>query len=369
MKSYNIAVLPGDGIGPEVMDVALSVLDLVGQEFNIKFNCKQELFGGCSIDKYGIPLTDETIENCKKADSILLGAVGGPQWEDQPHSKKPEQGLLKLRKALGLYANLRPAKIYSSLLKASSLKPNVIRKADVMVVRELTSGIYFGEPRGMDKNKGWNTLNYTREEVERISHTAFELARKRNNQVTSVHKSNVLESSQFWKDVVENVHKEYTDVSLNEMYVDNAAMQLVKDPKQFDVILTQNLFGDILSDISAMITGSLGMLPSASLGSKHSLYEPVHGTAPEIAGKNESNPLAMIASVAMMLDYTFNLPQAAQMIYDAINEVLELGYRTLDISTKNTTLVSTSVMRDLILEKCADKSDTIIEMVRMSYEG
>ena len=198
MKSYNIAVLPGDGIGPEVMDAALRVLGLVGQEFNIKFDCKEELFGGCSIDKYGIPLTKETIKNCKKADSVLLGAVGGPKWEDQPHSNKPEQGLLKLRKSLGLYANLRPAKVYRSLLKASSLKPDIIRKADVMVVRELTSGIYFGEPRGMDKKKGWNTLSYTREEVEQISHTAFKLARKRNNRVTSVHKSNVLESSQFW---------------------------------------------------------------------------------------------------------------------------------------------------------------------------
>ena len=369
MKSYDITVLPGDGIGPEVMDVALSVLDLVGHKFNIKFNCKEELFGGCSIDKYGIPLTEETINNCKNADSILLGAVGGPKWEKQAHNKKPEQGLLKLRKSLGLYANLRPAKIYSPLLNASSLKPDVIRKADVMVVRELTSGIYFGEPRGIDKNKGWNTLSYTREEVEQISHTAFKLARKRNNRVTSVHKSNVLESSQFWKDVVESIHKEYSDVYLNEMYVDNAAMQLVKDPKQFDVILTQNLFGDILSDITAMITGSLGMLPSASLGSKHSLYEPVHGSAPEIAGNNESNPLAMVASVAMMLEYSFNLPQASAMIYAAINEVLELGYRTLDISTKDTNLVSTSVMQNLILEKCADKSDTIIEMVRMSYEG
>ncbi|MBT3479134.1 MAG: 3-isopropylmalate dehydrogenase [Candidatus Marinimicrobia bacterium] len=369
MKSYQLTVLPGDGIGPEIMDPALQVLDLVGQEFSVQFDYEEALFGGCSIDKHGVPVTDETLEKCKKSDAVLLGAVGGPKWDSQPHENKPEQGLLKLRESLGLYANLRPAKIYNALLEASSLRPSVIRKADVMVVRELTGGIYFGKPRGMDKNKGWNTLTYSRKEVERIARSAFELARKRDNRVTSVHKANVLESSQFWRDVVEEVHKEYPDVFLNEMYVDNAAMQLVRDPKQFDVIVTQNLFGDILSDISAMVTGSLGMLPSASLGEKHSLYEPVHGTAPEIAGQNRANPLAMIGSVAMMLDYTFDLPDAATMIYDAISEVLELGFRTEDIATRNTSVVSTTGMRDLILEKCADKSDSIIEMVRMSYEG
>ncbi len=369
MRSYHLTVLPGDGIGPEIMDAALRVLDLVGQEFNVQFDYDEATFGGCSIDKHGIPVTDETLEKCKNSDAVLLGAVGGPKWDDQPHDKKPEAGLLKLREALGLYANLRPAKIYNALLDASSLRPSVIRKADVMVVRELTGGIYFGQPRGMDEEKAWNTLTYSKHEVERIARSAFELARKRDNRVTSVHKSNVLESSQFWRDVVEEVHKEYSDVFLNEMYVDNAAMQLVRDPKQFDVIVTQNLFGDILSDISAMITGSLGMLPSASLGEKHSLYEPVHGTAPEIAGKNLANPLAMIGSVAMMLDYTFNMPEAANMIYDAISEVLELGFRTEDIATRNTSVVSTTGMRDLILEKCADKSDSIIEMVRMSYEG
>lgn len=369
MKSYEIAVLPGDGIGPEIMDAALRVLDLVGREFNVQFNYKEELFGGCSIDNYGVPLRDETLKVCKQSDAVLLGAVGGPKWDTQPHENKPEKGLLELRKSLGLYANLRPAKIYNALIDASSLRPNVIRKADVMVVRELIGGIYFSKPRGMDHNKGWNTLSYNRKEVERITRTAFELARKRDNRVTSVHKANVLESSQFWRDVVEDIHKEYSDVYLNEMYVDNAAMQLVRDPKQFDVILTQNLFGDILSDISAMITGSLGMLPSASLGEKHSIYEPVHGTAPKMTGNNKANPLGMIASVAMMLHYTFDLPDAASMIYDAINEVLELGFRTEDIATRNTTIVSTSGMRDLILEKCEDKSDTIIEMVRMSYEG
>ncbi len=369
MKSYHLTVLPGDGIGPEIMDAALSVLDLVGQEFNVQFDYDEALFGGCSIDKHGVPVTDETLEKCEQSDAVLLGAVGGPKWDNQRHENKPEQGLLKLRESLELYANLRPAKIYNALLDASSLRPTVIRKADVMVVRELTGGIYFGKPRGMDKKKGWNTLTYSRKEVERIARTAFELARKRDNRVTSVHKANVLESSQFWRDVVEGVHKEYPDVFLNEMYVDNAAMQLVRDPKQFDVIVTQNLFGDILSDISAMITGSLGMLPSASLGEKHSLYEPVHGTAPEIAGKNKANPLAMIGSVAMMLEYTFDMGEAANMIYDAISDVLELGFRTEDIATRNTSVVSTKGMRDLILEKCADKSDSIIEMVRMSYEG
>jgi 3-isopropylmalate dehydrogenase len=369
MKSYHLTILPGDGIGPEIMDAALRVLDLVGQEFNVQFDYEETLMGGISIEKDGVPITDKTIEKCQKSDAVLLGAVGGPKWDNQPHENKPEQGLLKLRASLGLYANLRPATIYNALIDASSIKPSVLRKADIMVVRELTGGIYFGSPRGMDKDKGWNTLTYTKEEVERIARSAFELARKRKNRVTSVHKANVLESSQFWREVIESVHKEFQDVFLNEMYVDNAAMQLVRDPKQFDVILTQNMFGDILSDISAMITGSLGMLPSASLGVKHALYEPVHGTAPEIAGQNKANPLAMIGSVAMMLDYTFGLPDAANMIYDAINEVLELGFRTEDIASQNTSVVSTTEMCDLVLEKCADKSDTIIEMVRMSYEG
>ncbi|MBC8346367.1 MAG: 3-isopropylmalate dehydrogenase [Candidatus Marinimicrobia bacterium] len=369
MKSYQLTILPGDGIGPEIMDAALQVLDLVSQEFNVTFDYEEALFGGCSIDSNGVPLTDETIEKCRQSDAVLMGAVGGSQWDNQPHENKPEQGLLKLRESLGLYANLRPATIYNALLDASSLKPSVLRGADIMVVRELTGGIYFGSPRGMDKDKGWNTLTYTKEEVERIARTAFELARKRNNRVTSIHKANVLESSQFWREVVEDVHKEFPDVFLNEMYVDNAAMQLVRDPKQFDVIVTQNMFGDILSDISAMITGSLGMLPSASLGEKHALYEPVHGTAPEIAGQNKANPLAMIGSAAMMLDYTFEMPEAAGMIYDAIGEVLELGFRTEDIASQNTSVVSTTEMRNLVLERCADKSDTIIEMVRMSYEG
>jgi 3-isopropylmalate dehydrogenase len=369
MKSYHLTILPGDGIGPEIMDAALRVLDLVGQKFNVQFDYEEALMGGISIEKDGVPITDKTIKKCQESDAVLLGAVGGPKWDNQPHENKPEQGLLKLRASLGLYANLRPATIYNALIDASSLKPSVLRKADIMVVRELTGGIYFGSPRGMDKDKGWNTLIYTKEEVERIARYAFELARKRKNRVTSVHKANVLESSQFWREVIESVHKEFPDVFLNEMYVDNAAMQLVRDPKQFDVIVTQNMFGDILSDISAMITGSLGMLPSASLGEKHALYEPVHGTAPEIAGQNKANPLAMIGSVAMMLDYTFGLADSANMIYDAINEVLELGFRTEDIASQNTSVVSTTQMCDLVLEKCADKSDTIIEMVRMSYEG
>ncbi|HCI15759.1 MAG: 3-isopropylmalate dehydrogenase [Candidatus Marinimicrobia bacterium] len=369
MKSYHLTLLPGDGIGPEIMDAAIKVLDLVGQQFNVQFDYEEALFGGCSIDRNGVPLTDETIEQCRKSDAVVMGAVGGPIWDTQPHENKPEQGLLKLRASLGLYANLRPATIYNALLDASSLKPTVIKNADIMVVRELTGGIYFGTPRGMDKGKGWNTLSYTKEEVERIARTAFDLAQKRNNHVTSVHKANVLESSQFWREIVEEVHQDYSDVVLDEMYVDNAAMQLVRDPKQFDVILTQNLFGDILSDISAMITGSLGMLPSASLGEEYAVYEPVHGTAPEIAGQNKANPLAMIGSIAMMLDYTFGMPEAATMIYDAIGEVLEMGSRTEDIATPNTNVVSTTEMRDLVLERCEGKSKTIIEMVRMSYEG
>ncbi len=279
----------------------------------------------------------------------MLGAVGGPKWDNQEQEKKPENGLMQLRETLGLYTNLRPAKIYPSLIDVSSLKPEVIKGVDIMVVRELTGGIYFGTPRGINENEGWNTLRYTRNEVERIAKSAFEIARLRDNRVTSVHKSNVLESSQFWKNIIKSVHLDYSDVQLNEMYVDNAAMQLVSNPKQFDVIITQNMFGDILSDITGMLTGSLGMLPSASIGEKYALYEPVHGTAPEISGQNIANPIAMIASVAMMLEITCKLPLAAKFINNAIEEILNEGYRTTEVALPSDFILSTTELTEKII--------------------
>ncbi len=349
-KSYKLTVLPGDGIGPEVMNASLEVLNVIGNSYNINFELSTGLVGGCSIDESGTPVTDEVLDLCRQADAVLLGAVGGPKWDTLPQDQKPEKGLLKLRESLGLYSNLRPAIIYPALADASALKRDVVLGSDIMVVRELTGGIYFGEPRGQNVNEAWNTLRYTRNEVERIAITAFELAKNRKGHVTSVHKANVLESSQFWREVVENVHDQYPDITLDEMYVDNAAMQLVRDPKQFDVIVTQNLFGDILSDIAAMITGSLGMLPSASIGEKYALYEPVHGTAPEIAGQDKANPLAMIGSVAMMLDISFGLPNAAEDIKNAIEYVLNEGYRTEDITSDGCTIVTTCEMRDNVIK-------------------
>ena len=367
MRTFKITTLPGDGIGPEVMDVALAVLDLVGSEYGLNFEIKSELAGGASLDQFNEPITESALQSCLESDAVLLGAVGGPKWDNLPQEKKPEKGLLKLREVLGLFSNLRPAKIFPPLADASSLKKDVIVGSDVMVVRELTGGIYFGEPRGHDKHEGFNTLRYEKYEVERIAKVAFELARKRNGHVTSVDKANVLDSSQFWRDVVHEVHKDYQDVPLSDMYVDNAAMQLVRDPKQFDVIVTQNLFGDILSDITAMITGSLGMLPSASIGEKHAMYEPVHGTAPEIAGQNKANPIAMIGSVAMMMEITLNQPEAAQRLNNAIESVLENGIRTIDIASTDSTIVTTDRMRDEIIHAFQQTDKSILhsrELVR-----
>ncbi len=360
MKSYTLTVLPGDGIGPEVMGAALAVLNVAGDQFGIKFELTTGLAGGCSIDKFGEPLTNDVLETCRQSDAVLLGAVGGPKWDRLPQEKKPEKGLLKLREGLELYSNLRPANIYPALAEASSLKKDVIVGSDVMVVRELTGGIYFGNPRGKNEKEAWNTLRYTSEEVERIAKTAFKISGKRQGKLTSVHKANVLESSQFWREIVEKVHSEYPDIVLDEMYVDNAAMQLVRDPKQFDVIVTQNLFGDILSDVAAMITGSLGMLPSASLGEKYALYEPVHGTAPEIAGQDKANPIAMIGSIAMMLDITFNLPEAAERVNRAIDSTLDKGFRTADIArSEKDKIISTSEIRDKIIEALEKESDSV----------
>jgi 3-isopropylmalate dehydrogenase len=348
--NLKITLLPGDGIGPEVTEAAVKVLKYVAEKFDITLNLNSKDFGGVSIDNYGIPLTEETLQACYESNAIFLGAVGGYQWEDLEHNKKPEAGLLKIRKDLGLFANIRPAKVYSSFLDASSLKNDVLDGTDFIVLRELTGGIYFGEPRGYDKTKGWNTMVYSENEVERIVHMAFKMAKDRNKKVTSVDKANVLEVSQFWRNIVKQVHKNYPDIQLQNMYVDNAAMQIVRDPRQFDVIVTSNLFGDILSDIAGMITGSLGMLPSASLGEKHALYEPVHGSAPDIAGQNTANPIAAIASVAMMLNHTFQLTKAAEILDEAIERTLKQGFRTTDIFTKPNKLVTTTKMTDVIIE-------------------
>ncbi|MCF7822698.1 MAG: 3-isopropylmalate dehydrogenase [Candidatus Marinimicrobia bacterium] len=359
MRSYKIAVLAGDGIGPEVMNAALKVLNTIGEMEAVKFEYEYAQVGGCAIDETGYPISEETLDMCKRSDSVLLGAVGGPKWESLPQDQKPEQALLKLRGGLGLYSNLRPAVVFPALADSSSLREEVVSGVDVMVVRELTGGIYFGTPKGSDQNKAWNTMVYERHEVERIAHVAFDLARKRSGRVTSVDKANVLDVSQFWRDIVIEVHKQYPDIKLDHMYVDNAAMQLVRTPKQFDVIVTSNMFGDILSDIASMVTGSLGMLPSASLGEKYALYEPVHGSAPDIAGQGKANPLAMIMSVSMMLNYTLDLPKSGLAIQTAISEVLESGYRTAELYREGDKLVSTDEMSDLVIKKLTQVSERV----------
>ncbi|MGE5682582.1 MAG: 3-isopropylmalate dehydrogenase [Bacillota bacterium] len=358
--SYKIMLLPGDGIGPEVVESALCVIKKLISKYSVDIEFDKALIGGCSLDQNGVPLTEEALERCKQADAILLGAVGGPKWEQVEHTLKPEAALLKLRKSLELFSNIRPAKVYDSLANSSTLKADVLKGTDFIVLRELTGGLYFGEPRGYNNERGWNTMEYSRYEVERIARHAFELAKARRGQVTSVDKANVLECSQFWRKVVHEVHSDYPDIVLNDMYVDNAAMQVVRNPKQFDVLLTSNLFGDILSDISGIITGSLGMLPSASLGVKHSLYEPIHGSAPDIAGQNKANPLATIASAAMMFSYTLKMPQIGKRIESAIESALEEGYRTADIYSEGGKLLSTTEMTEVILNKL-DQDTTYAE--------
>jgi len=350
---FKVMLLPGDGIGPEVVASAVKVMELVGSKFGYEFEYQQGLIGGCSYDKYQIPLTDEVINKCFESDFVLLGAVGGYQWENLPHNLKPEAALLKIRKSLGLFNNIRPAKVFDSMLDSSSLKPDVLAGTDIVILRELTGDLYFGEPRGYDDEKGWNTMIYYKNEVERIAQQAFEIALKRNKKVCSVDKANVLETSQFWRKIVVEIAKNYPDVELSHMYVDNAAMQLVRNPKQFDVILTQNMFGDILSDIAAMITGSLGMLPSASLGEKYALYEPVHGSAPDIAGKGIANPIATILSVGMAFTYSMNCKEAEDLINKAVDNVLNKGFRTQDIynEKENHKLVNTEEMTNLIISE------------------
>ena len=355
MKAFKIAVLPGDGIGPEIVKQAVKVMDAVSEKFDVKLEYQYGLIGGAAIDEYGIPFPEETKEIILSSDAVLLGAVGGPKWDNLDFSIRPERALLGMRKLLNAFANLRPAKLYDELIDASTLKPEVVKGVDIMVIRELTSGIYFGIPKGIFEDDGErvgiNTLRYREHEVERIARVAFEVARKRNKRVTSVDKANVLEATVLWREVVERVHKEFEDVELNHMYVDNAAMQIIRWPKQFDVIVTTNMFGDILSDACAMLTGSLGMLPSASIGGKIGLYEPIHGSAPDIAGQNIANPIATINSVGMMFTYSFDMPEVEKAIDDAVKEVLAKGYRTKDIYSEGTKLVSTEEMGDLIAEE------------------
>ena len=332
MKKYNIAVIKGDGIGSEIVDEAIKVLNAVGKKYNIIFNYKEYLMGGCAYDATGDPLPKDTVEGAIQSDAVLFGAIGGYKWDNLPRDKKPETGLLRLRSELGVFANLRPVKIYDELTEASTLKKEVVEGVDLMVVRELTGGIYFGKPREKLKDKAYNTMVYSKDEIIRIARIAFEIAMKRKKRVCSVDKANVLEVSQLWRETTEEVAKDYPQVELSHMYVDNASMQLIRDPKQFDVILTGNIFGDILSDEASMISGSIGLLPSASIGGKVGVYEPIHGSAPDIAGQGIANPIATIASAAMLLRYSLNEIEAADMIANAISKTLRQGYRTSDIA-------------------------------------
>ena len=349
-----IAVLAGDGVGREIVPEAIKVLKAIGEKYQLAFEFVSADIGGQAIDKVGVPLPQETLALAKQSDAVLLGAVGGPKWEGLEYSLRPERALLGIREALGLYANLRPAKVYPNLVDASTLKREVIDGIDILVVRELTGGIYFGKPKGIEKlpngeERGVNTEVYTTEEIRRIGKVAFEAARKRRKKVTSVDKANVLESSELWRRVMIDVQKSYPDVELHHIYVDNAAMQLVRNPRQFDVMVCNNIFGDILSDEAAMLTGSIGMLPSASIGAKVGLFEPIHGSAPDIAGKNIANPIATIASAGMMLSYAFKLEKEAEAIEQSIVKTLDLGYRTKDIQSPGTRVVGTTEMGDAIL--------------------
>jgi 3-isopropylmalate dehydrogenase len=348
-KSYNISLIKGDGIGIEIVDEAVKVLEAVGKKFDIDFNYSEYLMGGCAIDATGDPLPQETIDGVKASDACLFGAIGGPKWDNQPRELRPESGLLRFRKEMGVFANLRPAVVYDELVDASSLKPEVIKGVDIMVVRELIGGIYFGKPSGKDETKGWNTMVYSIEEIERIAHVAFKLAQKRDKRVCSVDKANVLDVSQLWRETVIKVAAQYPDVELSHMYVDNCAMQLIANPRQFDVILTGNIFGDILSDEASMLSGSIGLLPSASTGLETAVYEPIHGSAPDIAGQNKANPIATISSASMMLRYSLDEEAAANAIDDAIKKAMADGYRTGDLAAYDCKeLVNTIQMGDII---------------------
>ena len=355
-SNKSLLILPGDGIGPEVMSEVRGVIDWMDKRRAVTFDIDEDLVGGCAIDAHGVPITDATMDKAQSADAVLLGAVGGPKWDDLDFAKKPERGLLRLRKEMDLYANLRPALCFEALVEASTLKPEIVSGLDIMIVRELTGGIYFGEPRGIEdlgngERRGVNTQVYTTSEIRRVASVAFELARKRSNRVCSAEKANVMESGVLWRQEVQKLHEEsFSDVELTHQYADNTAMQLVRNPKQFDVIVTDNLFGDILSDEASMLTGSLGMLPSASLGDvdetgrRKALYEPVHGSAPDIAGKSLANPLATLLSFAMALRYTYDLAEDAELIETAVKNVLNSGKRTGDIMAEGCEKLSTVEM-------------------------
>jgi 3-isopropylmalate dehydrogenase len=353
--SHKIAVLPGDGIGPEVMHEGIQVLKQVAEDYGFQIELEEGIVGGASIDAHGKPLIDSVLSLAKSSDAVLLGAMGGPKWDGLDYSIRPERALLALRQELGLFANLRPVKMFSALASASTLKREVVEGTDLLVVRELTGGIYFGQPKGVTTladgtERGVNTEVYTTPEIERIAHVAFQAALKRRTKVTSVDKANVLEVTELWRKVVSRVHQAegYAGVQLEHMLVDNCAMQLIRNPKQFDVIVTTNMFGDILSDEAAMLTGSIGMLPSASLGGKTGMYEPVHGSAPDITGQNKANPLATILSVAMMLRHSLNQTAAADRIEKAVEAVLDQGNRTADIHEPGCKLVGCQQMGELV---------------------
>ena len=363
VKKRKFLLLPGDGIGPEVIAEVKKIILWLNTNKSLDFEIDEDLAGGVSYDKHGTPITDEVFYKALESEAVILGAVGGPKWDNVEFSKKPERALLKLRKELKLFANLRPAICFKQLVEASTLKPEVVSGLDIMIVRELTGGIYFGEPRGIKpidngERKGINTHTYTSSEIQRVARVAFDLAKKRKNKVTSCEKSNVMEAGLLWKEEVQELHdKEFKDVELNHMLADNCAMQLLRYPKQFDVIVTDNLFGDMLSDQASMLTGSLGLLPSASLGAKNkegkarAMYEPIHGSAPDIAGKGIANPIATILSFAMALRYSLDLDKEADALEKAVQSVLDEGLRTKDILSKGTKEVSTSKMGDAIISK------------------
>jgi 3-isopropylmalate dehydrogenase len=354
-KHYRITLLPGDGIGPEIMAVAVAVLKRLGEQLDLQFEFKEALIGGAAIDATGNPLPAETLDTCKQSNAVLLAAIGGYKWDNLPRHQRPETGLLGLRAGLGLFANLRPAKILPQLIDASTLKREVVEGVDIMVVRELTGGIYFGQPKGIfaaetGEKRGINTMVYGESEIDRIGRVAFETAQKRGKRLCSVDKANVLEVSQLWRDRMIKLAEAYPDVELSHLYVDNAAMQLVRDPRQFDTIVTGNLFGDILSDEAAMLTGSIGMLPSASLGaSGPGVFEPVHGSAPDIAGQDKSNPLAQVLSAAMMLRYGLDEPEASDRLEQSVLRVLDQGYRTGDIMSAGMKAVGCQAMGEALI--------------------
>ena len=355
MKEYNICLLGGDGIGPEVTDEAVKVMNAVGKKYDMKFNFTKALIGGCAYEKYGVPLPDETLEIAKKSDAVLLGAVGDWKYDTLPPAVRPEKALLGIRKGLNLFANLRPATVFDELISSSTLKPEIVQGVDVMIVRELTGDVYFGEPKGVEvkdgKKVGYNNMIYWEDEVRRIAKIAFETAMLRNKKLCSVDKANVLDVSRLWREVVLEVAKDYPEVELSHLYVDNAAMQLIRDPKQFDVIVTGNIFGDILSDEASMLTGSLGMLPSASLSADGpGLFEPIHGSAPDIKNQNIANPIATILSAGMLLKYGLKNSQANDDIENAVKKVLKAGYRTKDIMSEGMKEVGTKEMGDLIVK-------------------